>query len=258
MSHLLDNMDFSAQIVRERLASAILDEIESRSLTLRKIESETGIPKSRVDLLSKGRAKLSVEDLLSISRWLRVNPAKFVSSGPEIAVHSQAAKKHTNLLVASLVETSVRMTELMGHQIDFKDIIAWHRASGGRLENWDQIKPFIGLYTVDAGPEPVLEAVEIGPHSLTATSLQTPEAGQVNKYIQGLARAARHDIAFTYVETAAKGGWKMFERSVLVDFPGAGPKYQLDYCTLLLEVAAPNGDKFIMNFSTHLGSELVD
>ena len=254
MSLFLDKPFFDTLPAEEFISRKIV----GCGLSLRDIEKRSGIPKSRIGLLKNQQAKLTVEDVMRLGYSLGFDPTDALRGAPQIQTTSTDAQKHVTKIVSNIMEASLAMMRAMGHKLDIGDLIAWHRTSGGRLEAYEIFKPFVGLFSVSDGDTPQIEAREIGPKSLAASSLQTPDADQVNSYIRSLQRASREQITFTYLETQERAKWHLYDREVTVDFPGAGPRYLLSYATLLLPVTAANGERFLMNFSTYLGSEVTN
>lgn len=251
------NLD-SAEISIDRTTQFVSETIRRSGLTLRDLSKKSGISKSRIDLLKKRNARLTVEDILRLSGPLGFEPSRALGPWNEIASASNPAEEHYARIVSSVMATSKEMVRQMGKEMDPMDLVAWHHQNGGRLEGYEKFQPYIGLFSVNSDCGPAIEARQIGQKCLAANSLQTPNSDQVNKYIQSLNVADREAIAFTYLETRESRQWKMFPRSVRVEFPGAGPAYVLNYATLLMTVTAPNGSEYILNFSNYLSSSPID
>ena len=253
MSRILDTLKIDSGYSERFIATKIAE----AGLSVRELQNRTGISKTRISCLKNCEVKLSVDDVQRLGFACGFDPADALRPVTEIETASDHTQEHITKIVTSIMETSLAMVRAMGHKLDVSDIIAWHRANNGRLENCDQFRQFVGFFSCSEGGAPEIEAREIGPSCLAAASLQTPNAEQVNQYVRSLGRASREEISFTYQETRNTGKWKLYERQVLVDFPGAGPKYNLSYLTLLLPVHAGK-EKLVMNFSAYLGSEPVE
>ncbi len=89
-------------------------------------------------------------------------------------------------------------------------------------------------------------------------SLNTKDPERVRQFLASLDADSREEIVFSYVETARGQSWQVFDRAVVYDFPSAGPKFSLNYATLLMPVVAANHERLIVNFSVLLSTSLLD
>lgn len=225
--------------------------------SVREIAKLSGLSKTRIGNIANLKAKITVEDVQRLGCALRFNPSNLLDINPSVQATSESAKHHFSRTLASIFETSLELSRELGQGVDFTEVLRWHRQNSGRLEGYDKIRPFVGVYSVKLDDTPIVEAREIGISCLAAKSLHASTPEQVNQYIRSLGRCSREEISYTYLSANNTKKYQLFERDVIVDFPGAGPKYRLIYSTLLLPVRTPNGEDFVMNFSSYLDSELL-
>lgn len=253
MSQILDGPILTSQHVQEALAQ----KINTSGLSNRKLAERSGISKSRINLLANSQAQVTAEDLQRLGHALSFSPGDLFEPRTKFEMNAGPTQVHLSRVVTSIFEASFAMTRELGQSAGITEVLRWHESTGGRLENYEQLKPFIGLYHVETNTSPRIEAVEMGAHCLASASLHVHGADGVNRFIRSIGSAPREEIMLSYAAVKQSETYQLFKRRVLVDFPGAGPQYWLNYATLLLPVETPSRDSFVMNFSVYVSSELV-
>lgn len=251
--------DFAAPDLRPQIK-----EIATASgLTIRQLAASTGINKSRLSALLNSKAPLSVRDLQMLGFALNFDPREMipqvqgfeVENGPDPASLYDEKASHVARQMLAVAEDKY---EIHGDELTIDTMLRWYVRNGGRLAETDQIEKYVGIFAAPDPHDNLLFPEHIGPNTLAARSLNTKDPDRVAQYVASLEDEARKDIVFSYVDTGRSQRWQVFEREVVVDFPGAGPRFSLNYATLLMPVVAANHARLIVNFSVLLSTSILD
>jgi len=253
------SVDFLTDDLRPQLKSIFAES----NLTIRQLSAICGINKSRLSALLNSKAPLTVPDLQVLGLALDFDPRDLIPSlsGFSIDEHTTAEsvlQQKAAKVAKQLFASAERQFEVQGDALTIDTMLRWYLRNGGRLVETDQIDDHIAVFPAPKPLENILIPERIGGNALAARSLNTRDPQQVGHYVASLDADCREDILFSYTVTEKENTWKMFEREVLVDFPNAGPKFSLNYATLLMPVVAANHDRLIVNFSVLLSTQLLD
>jgi len=251
--------DFSAPDIRPQLKEIVANS----GLTIRQLSAACGINKSRLSSLLNSKAPLTVTDLQVLGVALRFNPRDLIPQidgfevgsdiTPDGVFNEKAAEIATQLLI--MAENKY---EVQGAELTIDTMLRWYMRNGGRLAETDQIEKYIGVFTAPKPLDNILIPERVGPNALVARSLNTKDPERVSQYISNLDTPSREEIVFSYAQTEKRNRWQIFDRSVCVDFPGAGPRFSLEYASLLMPVVAANNERLIINYSVLLSTKLLD
>ena len=244
------------------VVAALQEERQTQKLSLRRLSELTGIPKSSLSYaLTNGKLELS--DFLRICLALDLDPKDLLTVDQIITVEpdlEQAGRDHRREAQAlrRFMQQSMDSRTKSGFRPTFDEMLIWHRRNGGRMADMDRISPFVCTYYAPDKVFPELKSTHVGHLCLTAESLKTHDSALVERYIDSLDEKSREEITFSYVQATEGQACQLFDRKLVVDFPGAGPRFQLEYATLLMRLTGENGNTFITNFSVLLDSKLLD
>ncbi|MEO1108282.1 MAG: helix-turn-helix transcriptional regulator [Pseudomonadota bacterium] len=245
------------------VVEALQEERKAQGVSLRKLEELTGIPKSSLSYALSKNGKLDLSDFLRICLAMDIDPKdlltvdQVISVEPDLEIANKDQRREAQALQRFLRQSLDGRTK-SGFRPTFDEMLIWHRKNGGRMTDMDRISPFVCSYYAPDKAFPELKSAYIGHLCLTAESLKTYDSARVERYIASLDEESREEITFSYVQTTEGPACQLFDRKLVVDFPGCGPRFQLEYATLLMRLTGENGSTFITNFSLLLDSKLLD
>jgi len=251
--------DFHTPDIRPQLKEIVRES----GKTIRQLAGLTGINKSRLSALLNSKAPLTIPDLQVLGYTLNFDPRDMLpmlqgfeveTTAPTPTLYQEKAAQ----VARQLFSTVEQKFEVQGDELTIDTMLRWYHRNGGRLAETDQIEEFITVFPAPKPLENILIPERIGQGALAARSLNTKDPTRVGQYVASLEPKTREEIIFSYTETTESNSWRIYNRNVVVDFPSAGPKFALNYATLLMPVVAANRDRLIVNFSVLLSTSLLD
>ena len=243
--------------------TAVTKAIKLSEKSLRELEAESGVSRSKLSSLGKG-GRLYADEIPRLCGALAVGLeelygeglfSKFSVSSDNISLFEDKVERLANQLMNGALS---RAKERLGADVDTMDVIRWFQSTDGRLAECDQLLPYFTIFEDLSTPEEPLRAISVGEKSLPRKTLQTREAAAVTEYAASLEEAARLQITNTYFRASQKRSWICEPREVEVNFRTVPEPFLLSHATTALPMKDANGRKLLISFSQFMGAQKID
>lgn len=228
--------------------------VRSSGIPLRELEARSGIKKSKLSNILSGKTRPTDVDIWALSATLDFDAGDLFRDAGRLTVEPTKEDLDAHASARALQ----RFISSRRSDVTLEDMLVWHDTCGGRLVNMDKLLPFVAIFYEPDPESGVLDAVTVGQECLAAESLQTRDPSQVIAYMKSLPDKERKELTYTYTQTSRENRFNLFQRNVIVNFPGAGLPYELRYTTALFPVRGANNHRLVINYSVFLSARTLD
>jgi transcriptional regulator with XRE-family HTH domain len=220
-----------------------------------RVELSLAINKSRSYLTSylngSGGQEPSFETICLLAKELGVSVSYFDENDSEfeVASASEIDRQAARILTGVFRAARTKMLE-RGARPTLDMIVGWWQETSGKLEQCDQITPFVDLVSpvdFDGGTPAV---AHMGKRSLSAETLQTEAAEKLQAFLHSLSYADIDELKRTVTTVHQSGVGIIAPQSRSVPDVHGGAKMQVDFVRLMLPVIDAKGTPYVLNFST--------
>jgi transcriptional regulator with XRE-family HTH domain len=251
---------------------------QSKGVKISQLAQQIGVPRSSLYTIFDQSVRPTYETVLSISQALDVDLGRLgrIDIGHLAALPSNLIAKEldsiglsrSDTLNSEIAEHSRRILEDVlstafigigpnGQRPTIDEMIKWWESTGGRLENLEQVKPLVGIFSVSSADGLEVRAEEVGNQTLVAQSLLTTDPDKIADYFNSLDSQTLEKILLTYVDAYHQGTYKLERRRVPVDVPQRPEKFWLIYYVLLMPVTDAFGGRYVLNYAQFVSYEMT-
>lgn len=219
----------------ETMIAKWVAEAKLRSGTsLRMIEAHTGISRSKLSSISKGRASLSLRESIDLCEFLGRDLCEAIRPA-----ESAEARIYEKLL--SIAEEQVRQPSL-------DNVARWLRECGGHIDPAHRFFQHLVLVDLPRSTDSGISVSLVGGKSMTCEVLGAPDCSGAEGYVMGLKPVDRAALKASYQRLDTFGDMSTFSR-VMKNPGGDVIEDRLEYLTLLSRCKLPDGSEKVCNLS---------
>ncbi len=181
-----------------------------------------------------------VGDLMGRSAQIRAHPYP----GYDQEVHKQTSRVFSDVL--NLLHG---MAAARGFRPTVEDVVGWWRSTNGRLAECGQIEESFDLVEVPSNDARTVHPHRVGGMSLAAETLGAASVDRLANLVQSMTAESQLDLVASYRSASACKNPVFSEpMSVAIDLPDHDTPLDVEYISLKLPVAAPDGTPFIVSY----------
>ena len=185
------------------LQSKIKTLIKSRKSSIPKLAAAIGVPEQTLMYSLRAGGKIPFETVVKIAREYRVPIETFADDtieGPK-PVEYETLQYASEILDLALRRANNQLFVRQSEEVplNLESFLWWWETNSGRLENFDQVKPYVDFFEPPTNDSNVIRPFEVGQRSLAAVYFKLQSAQELSHTLDGFSAPLNRDLVSAHL-----------------------------------------------------------